>query len=100
MSFNCSSAFLGSSQKFGLSVFSSSSSISRIFLSMSKIPPQRFNALPEISQLFYCCHAAKIAKNAYEKNITLKKSGVSLGLISEEDFDKWVKPKEMVKLKL
>ena len=45
-------------------------------------------------------NAAKIAKNAYEKNITLKKSGVSLGLISEEDFDKWVKPKEMVKLKL
>ena len=44
-------------------------------------------------------NAAKIAKNAYEKNITLKKSGVSLGLISEEDFDKWVKPKEMVKLK-
>jgi len=45
-------------------------------------------------------NAAKIAKNAYEKNITLKKSGVSLGLISEEDFDNWVKPKEMVKLKL
>ena len=44
-------------------------------------------------------NAAKIAKNAYEKNITLKESGVSLGLVSEEDFDKWVKPEEMVKLK-
>ncbi|MFK7761143.1 MAG: class II fumarate hydratase [Candidatus Midichloriaceae bacterium] len=44
-------------------------------------------------------NAAKIAKNAYEKNITLKESGVSLRLISEEDFDKWVKPEEMVRLK-
>ncbi|RST68519.1 class II fumarate hydratase [Candidatus Aquarickettsia rohweri] len=44
-------------------------------------------------------NAAKIAKNAYEKNITLKESGVSLGLISAEDFDKWIKPGEMVKLK-
>jgi fumarate hydratase, class II len=44
-------------------------------------------------------NAAKIAKNAYEKNITLKESGVSLGLISAEDFDKWIKPEEMVRLK-
>jgi fumarate hydratase class II len=44
-------------------------------------------------------NAAKIAKNAHEKNITLKESGLSLGLVSEEDFDKWVKPEEMVKLK-
>jgi fumarate hydratase class II len=44
-------------------------------------------------------NAAKIAKNAHEKNITLKESGLLLGLVSEEDFDKWVKPEEMVKLK-
>ncbi len=44
-------------------------------------------------------NAAKIAKNAYKKNITLKESGVSLGLVTAEDFDKWVSPEAMVKLK-
>ncbi|MFQ3307668.1 MAG: fumarate hydratase class II [Candidatus Midichloriaceae bacterium] len=43
--------------------------------------------------------AAKIAKNAYERNITLKKSANELGILSEEDFDKLIKPEEMVKLK-
>jgi hypothetical protein len=71
MSFNCSSAFLGSSQKLGASVFSSSSSISRILRSMSKIPPQRFNALPEISQLFYSYHAAKVIKKFIFKSALL-----------------------------
>ncbi|MFA6533113.1 MAG: class II fumarate hydratase [Patescibacteria group bacterium] len=34
--------------------------------------------------------AAKIARNAFKKNITLKKSAVELGLVKKEDFDKWI----------
>ncbi len=39
--------------------------------------------------------AAEIAKKAYKENITLKESGVSLGYLTAEDFDKWVDPKKM-----
>jgi fumarate hydratase, class II len=40
--------------------------------------------------------AAKIAKNAHEKNITLKESAIVLGYMSGEDFDKLVRPEEMI----
>ena len=41
-------------------------------------------------------NAAKIAKKAYLENITLRKAAVELELLSEEEFDKIVKPEEMV----
>jgi fumarate hydratase, class II len=40
-------------------------------------------------------NAAKIAKTAYEENATLKETAVKLGLLTEEQFDKYVNPKEM-----
>ncbi|HMU82710.1 MAG TPA: class II fumarate hydratase [Leptospiraceae bacterium] len=40
--------------------------------------------------------AAKIAKNAFNKNITLKESAQELGLVSPENFDKWVRPEDMI----
>jgi fumarate hydratase, class II len=40
-------------------------------------------------------NAAKIAKTAYEKNITLKEAGVSLGLVTATQFDELVKPEAM-----
>ncbi len=40
--------------------------------------------------------AAKIAKNAYDKNITLKESAIVLGYMSGEDFDRLVRPEEMI----
>jgi fumarate hydratase class II len=40
-------------------------------------------------------NAAKIAKTAYERNITLKEAAVLLGLVSEADFDAHVKPEAM-----
>jgi fumarate hydratase class II len=39
--------------------------------------------------------AAKIAKNAHEKNSTLKESAVELGILTAEEFDKLVKPEDM-----
>ena len=44
-------------------------------------------------------NAAKIAKNAHENGVTLKQSAIDSGLITEEDFDKWVRPEDMVSSK-
>ncbi len=41
-------------------------------------------------------NAAKTAKKAYAENISLKEACVSLGFLSEEEFDKVFKPEEMV----
>ena len=41
-------------------------------------------------------NAAKIAKKAFNENLTLKKAAIELGLINEKDFDKLVDPKKMV----
>lgn len=40
--------------------------------------------------------AARIAKKAHHEGITLKQAGVALGLLTEEQFDEWVKPEDMV----
>lgn len=40
-------------------------------------------------------NAAKIAKKAYEENTSLKEAAVSLGLLTVEEFDQYVVPKEM-----
>jgi fumarate hydratase class II len=41
-------------------------------------------------------NAAKIAKNAHKRGITLRQSAIDLGLVSGEQFDAWIKPEEMV----
>jgi len=40
--------------------------------------------------------AAKIAKTAYERNGTLKEAALELGLVSEQDFERWVDPAQML----
>lgn len=40
--------------------------------------------------------AAKIAKSAYEKNVTLREAAVASGLVTPEQFDAHVKPEDMV----
>ncbi|MGE5523753.1 MAG: class II fumarate hydratase [Rhodospirillaceae bacterium] len=44
--------------------------------------------------------AAAIAKNAHKKGLTLKESAVSLGHLTAEQFDQWVKPEDMVGMDL
>lgn len=44
-------------------------------------------------------NAAKVAKNAHKKGISLKESCLELGLLSAEDFDKFVVPANMIKPK-
>jgi fumarate hydratase class II len=41
-------------------------------------------------------NAAKIAKNAHKKRMTLKESAIELGLLTGEEFDAEVKPEAMV----
>jgi fumarate hydratase, class II len=41
-------------------------------------------------------NAAKVAKKAHKDRSTLKQSAISLGLVSDEDFDRWVLPEQMV----
>jgi len=40
-------------------------------------------------------NAAKIAKNAHKKGISLRESAIELGVITGEEFDEYVKPEEM-----
>jgi len=40
--------------------------------------------------------AAKIAKHAHAEGLTLKEAALKLGLVSAEDYDKWVRAEDMV----
>jgi fumarate hydratase class II len=40
-------------------------------------------------------NAAKIAKKAHHDGTTLREAALALGLVSGEDFDKWVDPAKM-----
>lgn len=40
--------------------------------------------------------ASKVAKNAHKKGLTLKESAMELNALSEEDFDRLVRPELMV----
>ncbi len=41
-------------------------------------------------------NAAKIAKTAHKENKTLRQAAIDLGLLTNEQFDQWVKPEEMI----
>ena len=40
--------------------------------------------------------AAKVAKNAHQKGLTLLESAVELKVLTEEQFKSWVKPENMI----
>lgn len=41
-------------------------------------------------------NAGKIAKKAHQENTSLREAALSLGLLTNEQFDEWVKPEEMI----
>uniref|UniRef100_A0A0K0F078 fumarate hydratase n=1 Tax=Strongyloides venezuelensis TaxID=75913 RepID=A0A0K0F078_STRVS len=41
-------------------------------------------------------NAAKIAKTAHKNGTTLKEEAIKLGILTEEQFDKWVRPEDML----
>jgi len=41
-------------------------------------------------------NAAKIAKKAYAENTTLKEAALMLGLLTEQQFNKWIIPRNMI----
>jgi fumarate hydratase, class II len=40
--------------------------------------------------------ASKIAKNAHHKGLTLKQSALELGYLTEDQFNEWVRPENMI----
>ena len=40
-------------------------------------------------------NAAKVAKKAHEEGTTLRESARALGLVTDEQFDEWIRPEEM-----
>ena len=44
-------------------------------------------------------NAAKVAKKAHQENTTLKEAAVALGLLSAADFDRFVRPEDMLAAK-
>ena len=38
----------------------------------------------------------KLRKTAHKNGTTLREEAINLGLVSAEDFDKWVRPEDMV----
>jgi fumarate hydratase class II len=44
-------------------------------------------------------NAARIAKKAHADGLTLKQATIELGLATEEEFDRWVRPEEMAGLR-
>jgi len=41
-------------------------------------------------------NGAKIAKQAFATGKTLKETAIELALVSAEDYDRWVKPENMI----
>ena len=41
-------------------------------------------------------NAAKIAKDAHARGITLRESALELGLLTDEEFGLWVRPEDMI----
>jgi fumarate hydratase class II len=41
-------------------------------------------------------NAAKIAKKAHKEGTTLKEAALALGLVKAEDFERWVRPEDMI----
>ena len=41
-------------------------------------------------------NAAKIAKKAHKEGTTLRQAALKLGLLTDEQFDKWVRPEKMI----
>ena len=44
--------------------------------------------------------AAQIAKNAHKKGLTLKASAIALGFVTDQQFELWVRPEDMVGIKI
>jgi fumarate hydratase class II len=76
--------------------------VNRLFVSIHTYGAQELT-FPYSLMLVTCLNpvigydmASKVAKNAHKKGITLKESAMSLKALSEEDFDKHVRPELMI----
>ncbi len=71
---------------------------------MSFLILQRISSTNNASLMLVTClnpvigydSASQVAKNAHKKGLTLKESAMELKALSEEDFDKYVRPELML----
>lgn len=49
-----------------------------------------------IAHLLIFLEAAKTAKKAHKEGTTLKEAAMSLGYLTSEQFDQWVRPEDMI----
>lgn len=40
--------------------------------------------------------AAEVAKKAHRDRLTLKEAALALGYVSEDEFERWVRPQDML----
>lgn len=59
----------------------------QIYGQFASMYPYRLMLLPQ---------AAKIAKTAHKEGSTLKATALKLGYLTEEQFDQWVRPEDML----
>lgn len=56
-----------------------------------------FTLNPRSSSLFnYFCFFPQVAKKAHKDGTTLKQAAMELELLTEEEFDQWVRPENMI----
>lgn len=41
-------------------------------------------------------HASTVAKHAHKNNCSLKEAAMELGYMSDKEFDRWVRPEDML----
>lgn len=46
--------------------------------------------------MIFSLQAAKIAKTAHKEGTTLKEAALKLGYLTEQQFNDWVKPEDML----
>ena len=62
-----------------------------------KIPDKPINPRIALNPYIGYEKAALIAKTAHKNGTTLKQEAVNLAILSEEEFDSYVKPEDMIK---
>ncbi|KAG7159034.1 Fumarate hydratase-like 1 [Homarus americanus] len=74
------------------------------FLASGKVNPTQCEAITMVAAQVMGNHVAvtvggsnaKIAKTAHKEGATLKETALKLGYLTEEEFDKWVRPEDML----
>merc|ERR1719357_67633 len=91
--------FLGSGPRCGLGELSLPENEPGSSIMPGKVNPTQCEAITMVAALnphIGYDMAAKIAKTAHKNGTTLKQEAIALGALTEEQFDQWVRPEDML----